>query len=238
MKVLFDGQNKAYVGVEHGKKAAMSAEDANRLRSIAQKHGAWTEGSGGDIEAVAAIPKNAYAGSWDEKLQKKVKGYPPEFLFTLFTNVEANNQASELTNKGKTIFDAVLSAQTSIAYLKDRKFDAETLRKFLRSASSKDVDLFAMSQQEPSAEAVNKFLAAGERLMWPDNWNKYPNAAGQLAKKVNDQRQQFLVDQQAGVFVVGSDHLKEIEKQIKAKRLDGMTPRQTKRPLMAGVNAY
>ena len=95
-----------------------------------------------------------------------------------------------------------------------------------------------MSQQEPSAEAVNKFLAAGERLMWPDNWDKYPNAAGQLAKKVNDQRQQFLVDQQAGVFVVGSDHLKEIEKQIKAKRLDGMTPRQTKRPLMAGVNAY
>ncbi len=132
----------------------------------------------------------------------------------------------------------MLLAQTSIAYLKDRKFDAETLRKFLRSASSKDVDLLAMSQQEPSAEAVNKFLAAGERLMWPDNWDKSPNAAGQLAKKVNDQRQQFLVDQQAGVFVVGSDHLKEIEKQIKAKRLDGMTPRQTKRPLMASVNAY
>jgi hypothetical protein len=238
MKVLFDGQNKAYIGVEHGKKAAMSNEDANKLRTIAQRHGAWTEGAGGDIDAVAAIPKNAYAGSWDKKLQKNIKGYPPEFLFTLFTNIEENNQAGELTNKGKTIFDAVLSAQTSIAYLKDRKFDAKTLQKFLQSASNKDVDLLAMSQQEPSSEAVNKFLAAGEDLMWPENWEKYPNAAGKLAKKVNAQRQQFLMDQQTGVFVVGSDHLKEIEKRIKEKKVNGMMPRQTKRPLMAGVNTY
>jgi hypothetical protein len=238
MKVLFDGENKAYVGVEHGKKAAMSAEDANKLRSIAQRHGAWSEGAGSDIGAVAAIPKNAYAGSWDEKLQKNIKGYPPEFLFTLFTNVKENNQAGALTNKGKTIFDAVLSAQTSVAYLKDRRFDAETLRKFLQSASSDSVDLVEMSKQPPRAEAVKKFLAAGENLMWPDDWNKYPNAAGQLAKKVNDQRQQFLANQPAGVFVVGSDHLKEIEKRIKEKKLDGMTPRQTKRPLMAGVNTY
>jgi hypothetical protein len=237
MKIIFDGENKAYVGVEHGKKAAMSAQDANKLRTIAQRHGAYTEGDGGDIDAVAAIPKNAYAGSWDEKLQKKVKGYPPEFLFTLFTNVEANNQAGELTNKGKTIFDAVLSAQTSIAYLKDRKFDAQTLRKFLQSASSKDVDLLAMSQQEPSPEAVNKFLAAGEGLMWPENWDKYPNAAGKLAKKVNDQRQQFLINEQSGVFVVGSDHLKEIKKQIQEKQFNGIKPRQAKRPLMISVDA-
>jgi hypothetical protein len=235
--VLFDGKNKAYVGVEHGKKTTVSAENANKLRSIAQQHGAWSEGSGGDIEAVPAIPKNAYAGSWDEKLQKKLKGYPPEFLFTLFTNVEVNNQAGELVNKGKTIFDAVLSAQTSIAYLKDRKFDAETLRKFLKSASSKDVDLLAMSQQKPSSEAVNNFLAAGEGLMWPDNWDKYPNAAGKIAKKVNDQRQQFLVNEQSGVFVVGSDHLKEIKKQIQEKQFNGIKPRQAKRPLMISVDA-
>ncbi len=238
MKVLFDGPNKAYVGVEHGKKASMPTQDADKLRTIAQRHGAYTEGDGSDIDAVAAIPRNAYAGSWDENLQKNIKGYPPEFLFTLFTNVEANKQADELTGKGKTIFDAVLSAQTSVAYLKDRKFDAETLRKFLRSASSKEVDLLAMSQQEPNAEAVNKFLEAGEGLMWPENWTKYPNAAGQLAKKVNDRRQRFLADQQAGVFVVGSDHLQEIQNRIKANRLVGMKPRQTKRPLMAGAANY
>jgi hypothetical protein len=43
--------------------------------------------------------------------------------------------------------------------------------------------------------------------MWPDNWDEYPNRAGQVAKSVNDLRDKFLATRKRGVYVTGSDHL-------------------------------
>lgn len=211
--VLFDGQDKAYVGVEHGKKPSIPAEDMERLKSIASKHGAWFEGTGGDKKSIG-LEGRVFKGSWDNKMQKRISGYPPEFLYTLFTNTQVNKQADAITNASSTIFDSILKAQDKVGYLKGRKFDSQTLKDFLVGASGGSADLLALSQKNASPENVKRFLSAGERLMWPSNWEQAPNNAGKLAKKVNDKRQEFLVEQPAGVYMVGSDHIKDIKQKI------------------------
>jgi hypothetical protein len=210
--VFIDG-NKAYVGVEHGKKANLSPEDARKLAQIAERYGAYYEGTGGDTAAVGVLPKSAYKGSWDTLMQQNMQGYPPEFLYTLFTNVAVNKQNEALTAPDKSIFDAVLAAQDKISALKGRTFTAATLREFLQNASEKNVDLVELSKQPATKANVQRFLSTGENLMWPETSDTNAvSRAGALAQKANTQRQQFLANQPSGVYVVGSDHLKDLRR--------------------------
>ena len=231
--ILFSGNKKAYVGVEHGKKLSIPSKDAEKVKAIAREHGAWVEGSGGDSE-VAGIDRKDINGSWDDEFQKTIKGYPPEFLYTVFTNTEVNKQENNLTKPGMTILEAINKAQNKVGYFKDRKFTAQTIQKFLVAASEDDTDLLDMAQENATKENVKDFLMAGEDLMWPDNWDQYPNNAGKLAKKVNDQRQEFLVKQPSGVFFVGSDHIKDLKK--KSKNLTITNKRQLNRSMMSDVS--
>jgi hypothetical protein len=231
--ILFSGNKKAYVGVEHGKKLSIPSKDAEKVKAIAREHGAWVEGSGGDSE-VAGIDRKDINGSWDDEFQKTIKGYPPEFLYTVFTNTEVNKQENNLTKPGMTILEAINKAQDKVGYFKDRKFTAQTIQKFLEAASENDTDLLDMAQENATKENVKDFLMAGEDLMWPDNWDQYPNNAGKLAKKVNDQRQEFLVKQPSGVFFVGSDHIKDLKK--KSKNLTITNKRQLNRSMMSDVS--
>jgi hypothetical protein len=91
-----------------------------------------------------------------------------------------------------------------------------------------------MAQENATKENVKDFLMAGEDLMWPDNWDQYPNNAGKLAKKVSDQRQEFLLKQPSGVFFVGSDHIKDLKK--KSKNLTITNKRQLNRSMMSDVS--
>ena len=214
--LLFIDGNKAYVGVEHGKKANVSPEDAKKLADIAKQYGAYYEGIGGDVDAMNFLPKTAYKGSWDTLMQKNVEGYPPEFLYSLFTNVAVNKQDNALTAPNKTIFDAILLAQDKVSALKGRTFTADTLKEFLQGASEKSADLLALSNQPATKANVKQFLSTGENLMWPETDN--PNQisrAGALAQKANTQRQKFLLNQPGGVFVVGSDHIRDLRKLAK-----------------------
>lgn len=231
--ILFSGNKKAYVGVEHGKKLSIPSKDAEKVKAIAREHGAWVEGSGGDSE-VAGIDRKDINGSWDDEFQKTIKGYPPEFLYTVFTNTEVNKQENNLTKPGMTILEAINKAQDKVGYFKDRKFTAQTIQKFLVAASEDDADLLDMAQEKATKENVKNFLMAGEDLMWPDNWDEYPNKAGKLAKKVNDQRQEFLVKQSSGVFFVGSDHIKDLKKKL--PRSTVVSKKQVDRPLMVSVS--
>ena len=231
--ILFSGNKKAYVGIEHGKKLSIPSKDAEKVKSIAREHGAWVEGSGGDSE-VAGIDRKDINGSWDDEFQKTIKGYPPEFLYTVFTNTEVNKQENNLTKPGMTILEAINKAQDKVGYFKDRKFTAQTIQKFLVAASEDDTDLLDMAQEKATKENVKDFLMAGEDLMWPDNWDQYPNNAGKLAKKVNDQRQDFLVKQSSGVFFVGSDHIKDLKK--KSKNSTITNKRQLNRSMMSDVS--
>jgi len=208
--LLFDGKNKVYVGIDHGKKVRLSDRNLATVRGIAKKHGAWFEGDGSDA-GMLDIPRSDYRGSWDEMLEKQVIGYPPEFLYTLFTNVEENQQARFLTKPRETIMDAIVGAQDKVGYLKNKKFTKEAVTQFLKLASESNADLLAMASEPATSENVAKFLSKGESLMWPDNWQKYPNNAGKVAKKANDRRMEFLKDQLRGVYAVGSDHLKALK---------------------------
>jgi hypothetical protein len=65
-----------------------------------------------------------------------------------------------------------------------------------------------MSKMKATKENVTKFLRTGEQRMWPDkDWEKYPYPAGKVAKKANDQRDIYLLKQNAGVYFIGAGHL-------------------------------
>ena len=208
-KVIFVGNDTAIVGQEHGKRLQLSDLDAERVRDIAQQHGAWYEGNGMDRKLTAGIIDD-YKGSWDDDLlSPAIKGYPAPFLYVLFSNIKEND-----TVEGKigfdpesTIFDRILDTQPSTNYFPDRRFDAETLEKFLQAVSEGPYDFVQMSQAPATESNVRKFFTQGEQLMFPDNWAEYPNRAGRVAKSVNDLRDKFLASRKRGVYVTGSDHL-------------------------------
>ena len=207
-QVVLKGE-KAFVGAEHTKGIKLSEADARAVKQLAKKHGVWYEGAGGDVEANQDLfgGKDAYKGSWDETMTESIKGYPPEFLSTLFTNVAVNKQKQHLSHPNQTIFASIMDAQDKVGYLKDRKFSEETLRKFLKACSSVGLDFVTMSQKKATPANVGYFLDAGERLMWPKDWEKYPNAAGKVMRKLEEARIKFLKNAPAGVYVVGKDHL-------------------------------
>ena len=207
--VIFINDKAAVVGQEHGKKLKLSPDDAKKIKAIADQHGAWYEGNGMDQALTKGIIDD-YEGSWDDDLlSPAIKGYPAPFLYVLFSNIKEND-----TVKGKigsdpdsSIFNRILNTQPSTNYFPDRQFDADTLAKFLRSVSEGPYDFVQMSQAPATEQNVAKFFNLGERLMWPSNWEEYPNRAGRVAKSVNDLRDKFLASRKHGVYVAGSDHL-------------------------------
>jgi len=211
--VIFLSDTAAIVGQEHGKKLKLLPDEVKKIKAIANQHGAWYEGNGMDQELTKGIIDD-YQGSWDDDLlSPAVKGYPAPFLYVLFSNIKEND-----TVKGKigsdpnsTIFDRILDTQPSTNYFPDRTFDADTLEKFLRAVSEGPYDFVQMSQAPATEQNVAKFFKLGERLMWPDNWEEYPNRAGRVAKSVNDLRDKFLASRKRGVYVAGSDHLKVVQ---------------------------
>lgn len=211
--VLFLGPDAVIVGQEHGKPLKLSDQEQQKIRDIAERHGAWYEGNGMDQKHTKGIIDD-YRGSWDDDLlSSKIKGYPAPFLYVLFSNIKEND-----TVEGKigfdpdsTIFDRILDTQPSANYFPDRKFDAETLQKFLKSVSEGQYDFVRMSQAPATKQNVTKFFTLGERLMFPDNWEEYPYRAGRVAKSVNDLRDKFLASRKRGVYVAGSDHLRAVQ---------------------------
>ena len=212
-KVLFIGNDTAIVGQEHGKRLQLSDSDAERVQAIAQRHGAWYEGNGMDRKLTAGIIDD-YAGSWDDDLlSPNIKGYPAPFLYVLFSNIKENDTVEGKigSDPDSTIFDRILDTQPSTNYFPDRKFDAETLQKFLKSVSEGQYDFVQMSQAPATKRNVRQFFELGEQLMWPNNWEEYPNRAGRVAKSVNDLRDKFLALRKRGVYVAGSDHLQAVQ---------------------------
>lgn len=235
-KAIFVNNKKAYIGIKHGEKVSLSKSDVKQLMKIISQHGAYYEGNGGDIFSINEISKSDYRGSWDDLFAKQVKGYPPEFLYTIFTNTKENNQKKYLVSQDKAIFEMILKAQDKIGFFKDKKFTFDTLIKFLQGISEQNTDFLEMAQKNATHENVKKFLSAGEELMWPDkNWKDYPNNAGKMAKKANLQRLMFVANQDSGVYVMGSDHIEEIQKIKSGKKIAVSSKRQMNRSMMSDV---
>jgi len=233
-RVLFIGDDTAIVGQEHGKRLQLSDSDTQRVKAIAQQHGAWYEGNGMDRKLTAGII-DSYRGSWDDDLlSHKIKGYPAAFLYVLFSNIKENDTVEGKigSDPSVSIFDRILGTQPSTNYFPDRKFDAETLTKFLQAVSEGEYDFVRMSQAPATERNVRQFFELGERLMWPNNWAEYPNRAGRVAKSVNDLRDKFLASRKQGVYVAGSDHLQAVQQflnqQIDENFADGKVKGQSR----------
>jgi ParB-like nuclease domain len=209
--VIFNG-NVAYVGQTHGKPIKLSDDLKKRIQDMAAKHGAWYEGNGADRAHTKDLI-SSWQGSWDDEAAASITGYPPQFLYVLFANVDANNTIKRVgTDLNDTIFNRIIKNQNSGKFFPDRSYDAATLKKFLSMVSQEGYDFNKMAQQPATAENVKKFFKTGEKLMWPSNLEEYPNPAGKVAKKANDHRDNWLVNRKSGVYVMGAGHLLSIAK--------------------------
>jgi len=189
-----------FIGQEHGKNIKLPSD----VQKLANQTGAFYEGSGGD-----KLSDIKYKGSWDNLASKSVKGYPPEYLYTIFTNTEVNKQKDALVSNDN-IYNSLLKNQQKVGYFKDRSFSPNELNSFLKSMGTE----FVNDSKKPATEKnVEDFLRRGEKLMWESG----NTPARQMADKANENRQRWLLSQPKGVFFVGSDHLeklKELNKNI------------------------
>lgn len=213
---VFLNDETVIVGQEHGHPPKLSAETLKKVQDIAAKHGAWYEGNGGDRAYTKGII-DSYKGSWDNIVNDQIKGYPPEFLYTLFSNVDANDRINKIGADPKvSIFDRIMATRKD-NYFADRVFDEKTLTKFLHQVSQEGYDFLEMSKQPATKQNLTRFLKTGEKLMWPSNWETYPNPAGKVANKANKVRDNWLVNAPPGVYIAGSGHLVGVSK-ISGKR--------------------
>lgn len=220
--VIFSG-DKAYVGSPHGKPISLSADVKKRVLDLAKRFGVWYEGDGGDIAVNSTLfgDKRAYRGSWDDAFAKTVKGYPPEYLSVMFSNVDVNRQKKVFLAPAMSIFDSLLKHQTKKRFFKDREYTSATLTQFLRMVSDDKYNFLELSKKRATKENVDRFFSAGEARMFPKDWDKYPHPAGKVMKKVEDARNQFLLGQKSGVAVVGAGHLIEMLKLDKSLKMIG-----------------
>ena len=208
---VFLNPTTVIVGQAHGQPLELSPNTLKQIQAIAAKHGAYYEGNGTD-RAYTKGQIDRYIGSWDDEVAKTASPNDPKWVYVLFANVDANNRVQRVGIDPKdTIFNRLL------ATAKDNSFQgigytSQALQKFLQMSSEGQYDFVKMSQQPATQENLTRFLKAGEALMWPSNWEQYPNKAGKIAKAATvDVRDQYLATRKAGVYVTGSGHLKAVQ---------------------------
>ena len=208
---VFLNPNTVVVGQAHGQPLELSPDTLKKIQAIAAKHGAYYEGNGTD-RSYTKGQIDRYVGSWDDEVAKTASPNDPKWLYVLFANVDENNRVQRVGVDPKdTIFNQLL------ATAKDNSFQgigytSQALQKFLQMSSEGKYDFVKMSQQPATQENLTRFLKAGEALMWPSNWEQYPNKAGKIAKAATvDVRDQYLATRKAGVYVTGSGHLKAVQ---------------------------
>lgn len=208
---VFLNPTTVVVGQAHGQPLELSPDTLKKIQAIAAKHGAWYEGNGTD-RSYTKGQIDRYVGSWDDEVAKTASSNDPKWLYVLFANVDENNRVQRVGVDPKdTIFNRLL------ATAKDNSFQgigytSQALQKFLQMASEGKYDFVKMSQQPATQQNLTRFLKAGEALMWPSNWEQYPNRAGKIAKAATvDVRDQYLATRKAGVYVTGSGHLKAVQ---------------------------
>jgi len=215
--VIFISDEKAFVGMDHiqskqGKPPLISSDIFDRLLPIA-KLGLYYEGiKGADVKMTEPL-FGKYEASWDDMAVKNVRGHPSEFLYALFSN-DPPESLSNLIVGPKTIFDAMVSAGVKISSFKKRGFDEKTVKKFLISISSSEIDFLTLSFQKANKQNAEQFLKMGGAEMWPKGeWEKYPNPAGKVAEKASDFRDKWCAKSSpAGLYTIGAGHLFAISK--------------------------
>ncbi len=208
---VFLNPTTVVVGQTHGQPLELSPNTLKQIQAIAAKHGAWYEGNGTD-RGYTKGQIDRYVGSWDDEVAKTVSSNDPKWLYVLFANVDENNRVQRVgIDPNDTIFNRLLDTAKDNSF-QGIGYTSQTLKKFLQMASEGKYDFLKMSQQPATQENLTRFLKAGEALMWPSNWEQYPNKAGKIAKAATvDVRDQYLATRKAGVYVTGIGHLKAVQ---------------------------
>jgi hypothetical protein len=156
--VIFHGDKKAYVGSAHGKPITMSDDVRDKIMALIKKHGIWYEGTGGDVSnhrRFFGFGKSGYRESWDDAFERSISGYPHQYLYTIMSNTEVNNQLKNLTDPKRSIFDSIMKAQNKVGYFQDgRKFSKSTLTRFLKAISDSKHDFLEMSKEDATKKNV------------------------------------------------------------------------------------
>jgi 8-oxo-dGTP pyrophosphatase MutT (NUDIX family)/GNAT superfamily N-acetyltransferase len=238
---VFLNPTTVVVGQAHGQPLELSPNTLKQIQAIAAKHGAWYEGNGTD-RGYTKGQIDRYVGSWDDEVAKTANSNDPKWIYVLFANVDENNRVQRVgIDPNDTIFNRLLDTAKDNSF-QGIGYTSQALQKFLQMASEGKYDFVKMSQQPATQENLTRFLKAGESLMWPSNWEQYPNKAGKIAKAATvDVRDQYLATRKAGVYVTGSGHLKAVQnitgKQGVAENFaDGKNPGRKGLAKRSGVN--
>ena len=208
---VFLNPTTVVVGQAHGQPLELSPNTLKQIQAIAAKHGAWYEGNGTD-RGYTKGQIDRYVGSWDDEVAKTADSNDPKWIYVLFANVDENNRVQRVgIDPNDTIFNRLLDTAKDNSF-QGIGYTSQALQKFLQMASEGKYDFVKMSQQPATQKNLTRFLKAGEALMWPSNWEQYPNKAGKIAKAATvDVRDQYLATRKAGVYVTGSGHLKAVQ---------------------------
>ena len=202
-KVIFDGENKAFVGVAHDSPPKISPETLEKVKAIGKANGYWFEGNGADEAAISQVFGNIdYKGSWDEKVKA---AEPYTYVYTLFGNVTKNKRINQVFNgEGKTIYEKILSTYKSWAHEVIKNQDGKALvDKFLQGLGGTALEDV---KQEGTKENIRKFLRSVEQIMWA-GWPKGSGPAFEMAKVAVYERDNWLIGAPAGVYFTGEGHL-------------------------------
>jgi len=209
---IFLSPTAVVVGQAHGQPLQLSPQTLQKVQQIANQYGAWSEGNRGD-ERFTQGQINSYKGSWDDLFAQSVSDVPYPFLYTMMSNVKENNTLQKIGAEPRlSIFSHLLSKQQAYSFFPNKKFSAETLQKFFEAISQGKYNFVQMAKQPATSLNIQNFISIGEKLMWPANWQSYPNNAGKVAKQATDARDKWLAQQTKGAFIVGSGHLLQVSK--------------------------
>lgn len=216
--VIFLNSNTVIVGQIHGKPPNLSGKTLKKVQDIAAKHGAWYEGDGSDQKYTKDII-DKYVGSFDDEIAKNASPKDPKWIYVLFSNVDVNNRIERVGIDPKdTIFNRLLTNDKDNSY-QGIGFTPRALQKFLRLVSQDEYDFVKMSRKPATKKNLTHFLKTGEALMWPDNWEEYPNRAGKIAKLATvNTRDKYLASRKFGAYFVGGSHLHSIKEILQKQK--------------------
>jgi len=208
-KVIFDGENKAFVGVTHDSPPKMSPETLEKVKAIGdvRTQGYWFEGNGADISAIKQVFGDiTFKGSWDEKI---TAAEPYTYVYTLFGNVEENHRVDQVfSGQGKTIYEKILSTYKNWAHeVIKNQGGKDLVDKFLKGLGGtvlKDIE------QEGTKENIQNFLTSIEGDMWR-GWPKGSGPAFEMAKIAVYERDNWLIGAKPGVYFTGEGHLDSLK---------------------------
>lgn len=214
---LFHG-NKIIVGVKH--EVPIKISDSQLKTKITEhglKYGFYYEGKPGpDINQPNLGLKSVddYSGGFDEmrlQQQKKSENIKPHNLSLIFGNVNTNwdNGISDHFKSG-TVFDGIHSWARS--HFGDF-VTPEHVSGLLKAASENTGTDFLKTAKKTKATDGKKFLKGIEKIAWPDDWATKKRTMGpeKLVDTETRERDEHLINNTpAGVYLIGSGHLKSI----------------------------